>query len=648
MRRVGLISFSLVMLSATWSWGNTYKVRTKNDSGEYTLRWAINEANTHPGADAIVFVATMSGKVIEPLTELPILTDSDTSIDGDIDGNGTPDVSLEGGSFSGSGLIVWGDRCTIRGLTVAMFDGAGIGFASCADCVVECCYIGWRSAFYAPNAIGIYLFQTTGCRVGGSTAKQRNVILGGIDAASVGILIENAQNNRVTGNYVGVEPDGLMPLPSLTPTAVSLRYTGAGTETTGNIVGGTKPGERNVLTNCQWGVVLEGVCNNRVLGNYIGFAADGVTYDEGTKLVCVLVARGSKNNQIGGTTAKARNYLAQGYGVICEDPGTVGNRIQGNYIGLNALGNAAGPIGQGVIIGAFAGSQTIGGATRAAGNWFGAGGNAVQIENCGSGTVIRHNQIGVLGNGKNAPNKLNCGALIMQLGGGALRASFLDNLVARCRYGLRVQGANVRAYAYRNRFRCCTRAVQADHAAWLFLGNLGNAATDDDGGNVFYKSNQWYIRNQTGRAVKAEGNDFIDTSHALIDPKIWDQLDTWSAGPVDINPLIGGVHPSGETEPAALAITATAAMPVGSGAEIVFTLCAPAEVSAEVVNIAGRPVATISGGGHVLSAGTQRLLWNARTNMDTLAPAGRYLVRITARSPGGQEASALCALNLVR
>jgi hypothetical protein len=263
--------------------------------------------------------------------------------------------------------------------------------------------------------------------------------------------------------------------------------------------------------------------------------------------------------------------------------------------------------------------------------------------------VIRHNQIGVLGNGKNAPKKLNCGALVARFSGGALRVSFLDNLVARCRYGLRVEGGGVRAFVYRNRFRCCTRAVQADHQAWLFLGNLGNAATDDDGGNVFYKSNQWFIRNQTGRTVKAEGNDFIDTSHALIDPKIWDQLDTLSAGPVDIDPLIGGVHPSGETEPAALAITAAAAVPAGSGAEIVFTLSAPADVSAEVVNIAGRPVATVTPGGpRTFTAGTQRLVWNARTTVGTLAPAGRYLVRVTARSLAGQQTTALCPLNLTR
>jgi hypothetical protein len=131
-----------------------------------------------------------------------------------------------------------------------------------------------------------------------------------------------------------------MPLPSLTHTAISLTYTGSGTETTGNIIGGTKPGERNVLTTCQWGVVLDGVRSNRVLGNYIGFAADGVTPNEVVGSRCVVIWRGSKNNVIGGTTAKARNYLARDIGVVCHDAGTSANRIQGNYIGLDALGNA--------------------------------------------------------------------------------------------------------------------------------------------------------------------------------------------------------------------------------------------------------------------------------------------------------------------
>jgi hypothetical protein len=46
-----------------------------------------------------------------------------------------------------------------------------------------------------------------------------------------------------------------------------------------NIIGGTTPQERNVISGNQMGVYLNSneVTNNRVIGNYIGTQADGST-----------------------------------------------------------------------------------------------------------------------------------------------------------------------------------------------------------------------------------------------------------------------------------------------------------------------------------------------------------------------------------
>jgi hypothetical protein len=160
---------------------------------------------------------------------------------------------------------------------------------------------------------------------------------------------------------------------------------------------------------------------------------------------------------------------------------------------------------------------------------------------------------------------------------------------------------------------------------------------------VFASSNTWHIRNETANAVKAEGNTFGTTVASEIDAKIWDQLDDGTYGRVDYDPLKGGIHPSGNPQPAALSVAGAAALPTNCGAEVVFSLSAPAEVTVEVLNLAGRRVATVA---HrtALAAGTQRLVWNGQSDAGTRAPAGRYLVRITARDAQGAQATALCGV----
>ncbi|MCD6361862.1 MAG: S8 family serine peptidase [Armatimonadetes bacterium] len=85
----------------------------------------------------------------------------------------------------------------------------------------------------------------------------------------------------------------------------------------------------------------------------------------------------------------------------------------------------------------------------------------------------------------------------------------------------------------------------------------------------------------------------------------------------------------------------------GGGAAIVYTLSASAEVSAEIRNIAGRLVRTL--GSRTVEGGSQQtLMWNGRSNYGGPVPAGRYLVRLTARAEDGQTVQAIRPLNVVR
>ena len=68
-------------------------------------------------------------------------------------------------------------------------------------------------------------------------------------------------------------------------------------------------------------------------------------------------------------------------------------------------------------------------------------------------------------------------------------------------------------------------------------------------------------------------------------------------------------------------------------------------VAVDVLNIAGRPVATVRRDSATLP-GLQRVLWSGQSDRGTQAPDGTYLVRIAARDDDGQQAQSLCSLRL--
>ena len=84
-----------------------------------------------------------------------------------------------------------------------------------------------------------------------------------------------------------------------------------------------------------------------------------------------------------------------------------------------------------------------------------------------------------------------------------------------------------------------------------------------------------------------------------------------------------------------------------AGGQLVFTLSAHANVSVELLNIAGptiRRVCTDTAS----TAGANVVLWNAPSNTGTRVPSGRYLVRLTARSDDGSQSQAIATLMVRR
>ncbi len=98
----------------------------------------------------------------------------------------------------------------------------------------------------------------------------------------------------------------------------------------------------------------------------------------------------------------------------------------------------------------------------------------------------------------------------------------------------------------------------------------------------------------------------------------------------------------------ALLITGLTAAPTrGSTWDVGFNLSADAAVDARIHNIAGRVVANIAQD-QQLTRGRASLTWNGRSLTATRVPSGAYLLRVTARTEDGDQASAVTMLQMRR
>jgi hypothetical protein len=412
-----------------------------------------------------------------------------------------------------------------------------------------------------------------------------------------------------------------------------------------NVIGGTTPGERNVFGGLTQAISFRATHSNTVSGNYFGLLPDGST-SVSVADFGITFTDGCTDNTVGGTVAGARNVFAGGSScaVYFGGSGTEDNRVQGNYFGLNAAGTQQRRLVKCVSIVGGAGRQVIGGGTSKAANYFTPKSPdltfGVVVSLGGAGSLIQRNTFGVLPNGKNATQML-AGVDVV-----GVSPTILDNTFVGAENGVTTSKAGTNPRIFRNTFRGCDTGVYLENDARCRLGNLSNPSTADDGGNKFRLSNTWHIRNYTANRITAEGNRFGTTSRAAIDAKIHDRRDDPSKGRVDFNPLAGGVVPTRETAPLTVA-SATALSTRSGGAEIAFSLSVPADLTVSVLNVAGRPLATVMRDTSA-DAGLQRIVWSGRSARGTRAPSGTYLVRIVARDDDGQQVQSLCSLRLGR
>jgi hypothetical protein len=97
-----------------------------------------------------------------------------------------------------------------------------------------------------------------------------------------------------------------------------------------------------------------------------------------------------------------------------------------------------------------------------------------------------------------------------------------------------------------------------------------------------------------------------------------------------------------------LALAGLSAQPTrAGGVSCTLVLSAAATVRAEVLNLAGRPVATLVNGSS-MPQGMNTLLWNGRSASGLAVPGGTYLIRVQANASDGKSVRALTTVSLNR
>ena len=143
-----------------------------------------------------------------------------------------------------------------------------------------------------------------------------------------GMRLSTRPGNIVEANYLGVGG----------PDFAGNRFDGLDVRSSNNIIGGTSPKARNVISgNRRIGIRISSVAGNRIKGNYIGTNGEG-TAALGNRDSGVAIFGGS-NNVIGGTEPGAGNLISGNLkGVDILGIVGSGNLIQGNFIGTDLTG----------------------------------------------------------------------------------------------------------------------------------------------------------------------------------------------------------------------------------------------------------------------------------------------------------------------
>jgi hypothetical protein len=334
------------------------------DSGPGSLRAALYHATDHPETPVTFNIPTSdpgySGGVftIRPTGHLPPLVTNGMTVDATSQPGytGKPLVFVDGGAIlaeSGDppGLMIYAANCTVKGLafTRARWVGVAVLYPDATGNSICSCWSG-----VSPDGTTAQANPKQGIQISdgahGNTIGPDNLLSGN---AEYGVWISGAstRDNIVRGNRIGTNDAG---------TAALANGIGGVIVTDGshdNVIGGG-----NVISgNANAGIRLTGagVDGNLVHDNLLGVNAAG-TAALPNSFVGLYAIEGAGGNTISGNVI-AGNGIGFGYGLVIADPGSDGNVVEGNLIGVLRNGAAAGNAFSGLAIWGGAQNSTVSG-----------------------------------------------------------------------------------------------------------------------------------------------------------------------------------------------------------------------------------------------------------------------------------------------
>lgn len=341
---------------------------------ECTLRAALEAAAARDEATISFNIPGNGIHTITPeslLPEVPGQTILDATTQPGFEGS--PRIALYGGNALETAFNLSQNESAIKGFAIGGFTGTAITISGNQNSL-EHSFIGVAPDGISPtpNGEGVRIFGGEGNLIGHPEGESANLISANL-GHGVFISGEAGKENKVTASYIGTDISGNTALPNM----------GHGIlieDASGNIIGSHEESTRNQISgNLGSGIVISGsnAKANQVLGNFIGVnIAGNDSLPNGE--YGILVESGASENQIGAgtsTTGKAPGNIISGNklsGIMItgtpEIPGN-GNKVQGNFIGLNAAGTETIPNGEtGVHVQGQAEETSVGGESASEGN----------------------------------------------------------------------------------------------------------------------------------------------------------------------------------------------------------------------------------------------------------------------------------------
>ena len=363
--------------------GNSaFMVTTTADSGTGSLRQAILDADAYDGPSTIAFDITAasdaagSGTGYNPVTGLATI--NALSPLPPITGQALIDGYSQPGATPNSNGPTQADNAVLK----IDLDGASAG----------------------SNAVGLQLLAT-GAGVQGLAIN---------NYSGPGIYIAGS-GGTVSGCFLGTDITGMI--------AEGNGGADIYVDAVAATIGGTVPGDRNVIAACANGTFTDGYAiaasgvgvfiggdssATSVQGNLIGLAANGETPLPNNVGIQVRTYY-SAPVSIGGTTPQTRNVVSGNSSAGIEvdyDPGLL--PIEGNFVGTDVSGMNAVGNGTGILLDYAASGVLIGGTAPGAGNVISANHWGIQLT---SGNQVEGNDIGTDATG--APTLGNASGVVM-------------------------------------------------------------------------------------------------------------------------------------------------------------------------------------------------------------------------------------------